>query len=236
MKKNIKNILIITGILAVILFLLYTAFIRVLPQITKIFNTQNNEAMIESFLTQEGHAGGLISLSLLQMFQVISIFFPGAPIQIAGGLVYGNLRSFMVCHLSFVFANTMVFITGRKGINPLAKLIHDDSPRVTKVTNWINSNDPAFMCMFAYMMPGVPNGFVPYAAMKTTLSIRHFCMSVYAGSFLSIFIMCTVGSAIMNGNYLISVIMMGSMYLLIFILYKNKNQIIDFIHKHWHSK
>lgn len=202
--------------------LLYFAFFKFIPALS----SPENEEAIESFLAGRSRLGGLICLALLQILQVVSIFFPGAPIQIAGGLVYGTLESFLVCHLSFLFANVAVFYLARRRISLLGRILarHDD--KMKKVTDWLNSSDPAYMSALAYMLPGIPNGFVPYAAMHTNMRAKSFAVSVWLGSLLQIFIMCSVGSQIMNGNYLLSVLMIVGMLVLILILYLNKERVI----------
>ncbi len=80
------------------------AFVPLAPGIWEALKS-GDEEQIQSFLTQSGNRKGLIYLFLLQSIQVISIVLPGAPIEVAGGMAYGFIRSFITRHLSFVITN-----------------------------------------------------------------------------------------------------------------------------------
>lgn len=165
------------------------------------------------------------------MAQVVSIFFPGAAVQIAGGLVFGALRSFVICHLSFVGANVAVFALARRHRD---RSVRSDTTRgrnTQKVLDWINSSDPTYMTMLAYMMPGIPNGFVPYAVVRTNVTLRDFVLAAYFGSLIQIAIMCAVGSRIMSGDFAISFFLVLGSLLLILILYLSKNRLIGWIQR-----
>lgn len=56
---------------------------------------------------------GLICTALLQFLQVVSIVLPGAPIQVAAGIVYGVWKGSAICYVSHVSANLAVFAASR---------------------------------------------------------------------------------------------------------------------------
>ena len=186
---------------------------------------------IEGFLSRYSGFRGMAYLALLQALQVLSIFLPGAAVQIAGGLVYGTWKSFAICLVSFVGTNVGVFILARKGHDLVDRPDTKLARRAQRVLDWINSSDPFFMSMLAYMMPGIPNGFVPYAAMKTNVSLRKFSLAVFMGSLIQIFIMCSIGSRIMSGDFGVSFALVIGSLALIFVLYKTKDRILQLAQK-----
>ena len=232
MKRNWKRIVWITLAAAVVAILLYHAFLKFVPGLFQVFQSRNDEAAIESFLKGRSRVEGLFSLAILQMIQVVSVFFPGAPIQIAGGLIYGTLRSFLICHLSFVGTNVAVFQVVRFRETRLGRREEKVNPKRQKVIDWINSSDPVFMSVLAYMMPGIPNGFVPYAASRTDITFKQFGCAVYLGSILQILIMCSIGSRLMTGDYLVSILLFLLMVGLIFALYRGRERIIRFLQQY----
>lgn len=232
MKKPIQNLIAALGITVILGVLIYFCFHSLLPDIIAIFESDNKEESIQLFLENQNSIQGLICLALLQVLQVITIFFPGAAIHIAGGLVYGPWKSFLVCHLTFVFTNLMVFFLGRHHFTLVGNLASSNNAKVKKVTTWINSNDPAYMCMLAYMIPGIPNGFVPFGAIRTNMTLKQFFISVYCGSFIQIFVMCFIGRQIVSGDYLFSIGLIVFMIISIVVLYMNKNRILAVLHKH----
>jgi len=226
--KRRRKIWITIGIAAGIGVLCFI-FFWLLPTLFQKWITEED---IETFLADKSGWKGVVYLALFQAAQVLSVFFPGMVVQIAGGLVFGTLKSFAVCLISFVSTNVGVFALARRRQRRSPRAQVGRSRRVQKVFDWINSSDPGFMCMLAYMMPGIPNGFVPYAAVHTDVTLRHFAGAVSLGSLIQIFIMCSIGSRIMSGDYAVSFFLTLGSIALIFILYKGKDRLIAFRQKY----
>lgn len=228
MDKRKKRILFtFIGVVAAIAVLAFVFFV-IMPVLGRFFNEEH----IEAILQRETGGRGLFILALLQAAQVVSVFFPGAVVQIAGGLVFGTLKSFFVCLFSFVITNVLVFLMAKKW----QKHFHPDGAaknnKVKKVILWINSSNSAFMCMLAYMMPGIPNGFVPYAAIHTEITWRQFLFSVFLGSIFHTFIMCSIGSRIKSEDYFASFLLTVFSLAMIVLLYHFKGNIISWAKKY----
>lgn len=238
-EKNEKEIrkqrfLFITSlVLFVVIAIIVVAVIckALFPGLGQLFKDGYDEEKVESFLKQEAGWKGMFALALLQFIQVVSIFIAGAPIQIAGGMIYGFWISFLITHITFVFTNWLVFTIARKHNEQASELISSKNKNVVKVTKWLNSANPAYMCMLAYMMPGIPNGIVPYVAEKTDISSKEFFAAVYCGSFAQIFAACFIGRRILEGDIFWTIAVIVIMIAVIYILYKLKNPIIDWINK-----
>ena len=224
-KRNIWLILALAAGIGVLCFI----FFWLLPT---LFEKWISEEDIEAFLAEKTGWKGLCYLVLFQAAQVVSVFFPGAAVQIAGGLVFGTLKSFLVCLVSFVSTNIGVFALSRRRRDRSMRTDTKRGRKVQKVLDWINSSDPSFMCMLAYMMPGIPNGFVPYAAARTKVSLRQFSVSVFLGSLIQILIMCSIGSRIMSGDFAFSFFLVLGSLGLIFVLYALKDRIIAFAQRY----
>jgi uncharacterized membrane protein YdjX (TVP38/TMEM64 family) len=227
-KNRKKKIWILAGLCAGIGFLCFT-FFWLLPT---VFQKWVSETAIESFLSRYSGWTGMGYLALFQAAQVLSIFLPGAAVQIAGGLVYGTAKSFFICLASFVGTNMGVFALARTHHNLMSRPGSKRNRNMQKVLDWINSSDPFFMCMLAYMMPGIPNGFIPYAAVRTEVTLRKFFLSVLFGSLFQIFVMCSIGGRIMSGDFEVSFFLVIGSLALIFILYKTKDGILSFLKKY----
>lgn len=216
-----------------IILLIYFAFMNFLPLLHQVSASGgSDEEAVMDYLKNRSGLRGLTSLGALQILQVITIFFPGAAVQIAGGLLYGTWKSFLVCYSSFVFGNSMIFYLSRHNVSLLKKIIVKDNRNFLKISRWLNSSEPAFMAMLAYMLPGLPNGFIPYVAAKTNITMKHFVLAVLFGSCFQVFIMCSLGHQLLQGHWIISVILMFFSVTFIILLYRNKNRIIQ-IRKNW---
>ena len=220
------------GMIFAVLLLLYACFVTIMPDLWPVLKS-GDEATIEAYLRSENRFMGMLCMALLQFIQVVSIVLPGAPIQIAGGIVYGTWRGFVLCHLSFVAANILVFYASRKVGNGLEQLFPGTQKSDAKLTLFLNSSDPALMTAIACLMPGIPNGIIPYAASRTKLSLRRFAASVYLASLLPILVMCAIGGRILSGDYLLAVVMLAGLFLFILLLYCNRGRLLqarDWLH------
>jgi len=224
-RRSRREILICTAFLLLIAFLLYFAVSTFVPLLRGAAGVRSEQDLITDYLREEGGVKGCFALAALQVLQVISVFLPGMAVQVAGGLIYGAWVSFFICLVSFVFANVMMFYLCRHS-RLLSRLLPENAKSVRTVSDWVNSNDAAFMSMLAYMLPGIPNGFVPYVAAKAHIRARRFALSVLLGSVLQIFLNCAIGSLLTRGHWLLSALLILFMLAMIFVLYRNKEQLI----------
>lgn len=229
MKSKKFKFLIIIAVIITVLWLVYTAFVKAMPNLIPVLE-EGNEVEIEDYLRSTNSFGGMMALALLQFIQVISILIPGAPIQIAAGIVYGVLKGFFICHISYTLSNLAVFLFARKfgsslaGQGPL-----DVNKKIAKFNLFINGRSPAYITMLACLIPLMPNGIVPYAAARTRIRTRNFVLAVYVGSFIPIFVMCSIGSRVLQGDFLFAALIFAAFIALVVILYRLRDAVLDIL-------
>ena len=203
--------------------LFYKTFVPLAPHLWEALKT-GDESQIEAFLKESGELKGLIYLFLLQGVQVISIVLHGAPIEIAGGMAYGFLKSFVTCHLSFVLTNILIFAFGRRVRSDFI-----DGDKTAKIFEFLSKGDPFVMLILCFMVPVMPNGIIPYAASATKISTVKYAFSVFLGSSVQIFMMCAIGRKILVHDYLFMVIIIVLDFIAMFFLYKYKENVNSFV-------
>lgn len=72
-------------LIALIVYLVFKSF---LPDFIPVIQS-GEEAEIEAYIRSQGSLLGALIAALLQFFQVVSVIFPGMPIQIAAGIIFG---------------------------------------------------------------------------------------------------------------------------------------------------
>lgn len=221
MKKKILKVIIYIVFFVLFILLFYKTFVPLAPGLWNALKS-GDEAQIELFLEQSGKWKGLLYLFLLQAVQVVSIVLPGAPIEIAGGMAYGFIKSFITCHLSFVFANILVFLVSRRMQNDLF-----DKQKLEKAVKFLNKGDPFVAIILCFMVPVMPNGIIPYAASTTKISPMKYLVGVYLGSSVQMFMMCAVGRYILSHDYLYIAVLVILDIIAMLLLYKNKDKIND---------
>lgn len=217
-------------ILAMALFILYEAIVTQFPDLWHAL-TSGDEAVIEAYLADSDRNTGLLLLGLLQFVQVISIFIPCAPIQIAGGMVCGAFKAYLVCQAVYVLANTLV-ITAVRHFSGLNELLGSSSrERIRKALRFVNRGDPFVTVMLLCLIPLIPNGFIPYAASQMDLKIRSFVAAVFLGSCYPILSLTLAGRFLLTGDYLISALLVILNITVLFIVYRNRQKLSDWLNR-----
>ena len=191
---------------ALVLGLVYLAFVKAMPDLWPVLKS-GKEAEIEAYLASADHTVGMICTALLQFLQVVSIILPGAPIQIAAGIVYGVWKGGALCYLSYVAANLTVFAAARRLGGLLDRwLPARDAGLLQKIKFLSDAEMPVYMTAMACIIPVVPNGIIPYAAARSPMKFWQFAAAVCGGSVIPIFVMCLIGGRILAGEYLLAVL------------------------------
>ncbi|HRX58610.1 MAG TPA: VTT domain-containing protein [Eubacteriales bacterium] len=222
-RKKIIRIASLVAALAVIALIVVIALNAILPGFFDILE-HGDQTEIEAYIRSFGSIRGVLLAFLLQFIQILSIFFPGGPIQIAIGLVFGTLEGFLICHLGYVLANLLVFYSARRLGNRIDQLF-SGSNRTKKLKFISNAQHPGFVVALSCLMPLLPNGLVPYIAARTKITTLRFTISVYLGSIPTLLLLCAIGNKILQGDYLKVALLCGLLVAGVLILYFNRNRI-----------
>ncbi|MEE0955331.1 MAG: VTT domain-containing protein [Eubacterium sp.] len=230
MKKIHENkwlqVVIIVLVFAVLLWATIKLFGNQLPQLLRLLKNGDEDG-IAAYLNQEGAWKGMLSMLFLSMIQVFSIVIPGIIIQFTGGMIFPWWIAFIMCYTGFVVANTMVFVfarTFRKSVGAVTK-------RTKKKDSWIistvNKYDPLFVFALAYLVPGIPNGIVPYFAASAKMSAREFFASVSVSSWIQILSNCVAGHFLIRGNIVMTIVSFAAQAALIILAGMNRKNILE---------
>lgn len=222
-KPSVLAVLAIVTVFCIIAAIVYAVIERVAPDLWNVL-AHGNQEDIENFVRGAG-AEGVLALFVLQFLQVISIVFPGMPIQITSGIVYGAFKGFLICYSGYFCANLLVFTLARRlGADRIRELLGSEHSKVDFIGR---SQYPAFMVMIGCMAPVIPNGIVPYAASISRVSRKGFCAGILLGSFPGILIFCAVGNQIMQGNFILAVLLCVLQIVLMIVLVRNQTAIMN---------
>lgn len=208
-RTTLLRIVLVLAVAALILGLVYLAFVKAMPDLWPVLKS-GSEAEIEAYLASADSTVGLICTAMLQFLQVVSIILPGAPIQIAAGIVYGVWKGGAICYLAYVSANLAVFAAARHLGGLLDRLAPGEGGGLLQKVKFLSDADmPVYMTAMACIIPVVPNGIIPYAAARTPMKFWQFAAAVCGGSAVPIFVMCLIGGRILAGEYLLAVVVFG---------------------------
>ncbi|MDD2355998.1 MAG: VTT domain-containing protein [Lachnospiraceae bacterium] len=192
------------AVVAAVVYLVWQAFGQMLPDLIPLLKEGNSEK-IAAYLEEEGAWTGMLCVFVLAFLQVVSIIMPGMPIQVAAGAIYGWWKGFIICFLGYWMANLAVFMFARKVNNRMLEKVSSG-----KKTAWLmeklNSTQPGFVIGIACLLPGIPNGIVPYIAARSRIRFWEFAEAVAVGCWIPIFCFCLTGRFLLQGKYVYGVV------------------------------
>lgn len=189
---------------------------------------RGDEKEISEYLNRQGQWQGMFSVYFISILQVVSIVIPGMAIQIAAALIFGWWRAFIATYLGFVSGNILVFIVVRVMGNRIQGLI-DTEREAGWLMSKINNANSSFVVALACLVPGIPNGIIPYVAASTDIKLKDFAFAIAASCWIQILLNCVAGYFIVMGQYLFLIISIILQILLIIFVATHREQVLKFI-------
>ena len=217
--------LIIGAASALTLFLLFRTIGSFFSEIYVILR-HGSQAELMEYLSRRSQLGGLTILYFMSVLQVISIILPGILIQVSGALIFGWWKSFIVCWLGFVSGNALVFIAARIMGKQMSEMLSLDRKN-TWLVRQMNRHDPAFVTALACMVPGIPNGIIPYIAARTRLYLHEFIYAVAESCWIQILLNCIAGHFLIRGQYAFTIFAIILQVVILLVIAKNRDRLLN---------
>ena len=227
-RNNFLRVLVLIAAFAVVLTIILLSLNAILPGFADVLQRGDQQELVR-YIRGFGSVGGVVLAMLLQIVQIISIFFPGGPIQVAIGVVFGTLWGFIICHVGYVLANIAVFFSARRLGNRLDQLFSGSGDSESRFRFLTDSQHPSFVVALACLIPMLPNGLVPYIAARTKITSLQFFISVYLGSIPTLLMLNAIGNKLLQGDYL-GVALLGALLVIgVALLYLLRKRIFAFV-------
>ena len=232
-RSNFFRVLLLIAAFLVVLTIILLSLNAILPGFADVLQHGDQKELVR-YIRGFGSVGGVLLALLLQIVQIISIFFPGGPIQVAIGVVFGTLWGFVICHVGYVLANIAVFFSARRLGNRLDQLFSGSDSSESHFRFLTESQHPSFVVALACLIPMLPNGLVPYIAARTKITSIQFFFSVYLGSIPTLLMLNAIGNKLLQGDYL-SVALLGALLVigvaLLYLFRKRIFALVDRLHE-----
>ena len=209
------------------LLLVYFILAETMPDLLPALRKGDSKA-VEEYLSRDTSAKSLISLFVLQVLQVFSIFISGTVLQIAAGAVYGGVKAFLVCWPASGLAHLLAFLLYRRLGERMDELMPGSADN-SKLDFIIKSVHPGFATSLACFFPFLPNGFLPIAASRTALTPWQFVLIVQLCSLPDTIICCFLGEKVVRGEWGESALLTGLMLVFVLLMWLFKDKIIRFM-------
>lgn len=227
-NKELMNLIALAVLMAVLVFatvLVYKVFGH---QAQDLFNLvrQGDEEAMAAYLSSQSQAAGYFTLFILCVLQVATIFFPGMVIQITGALIYGWSKAFAICFAGIVAGNALIFFIGRTFGKVFESFLSEEKQKDNWFSKQLKGSHAKFAVAIAFLIPGVPNGIIPYLAAGTKMHLKDYVEAVAGSAWVGVLLMCLAGHFIRSGNYAFTILTFAIQVALIVILTKNRDKIL----------
>lgn len=222
-RQTFLRVLSLLLLIAVITAIIVFALNAILPGFVDTIE-QGDQAAIERYIRSFDSFQSVLLAFFLQFFQIISVFFPGGPIQIAIGIVFGTLDGFLICLAGYVLANLFVFFSARRLGNRFDQLFSNGSN--TKKFKFItDAKHPGYVVALSCLIPLLPNGLVPYIAARTKITTPQFFVSVLIGCMPTLLMLNAIGNKILMADYGIVALLAALLVAGVALLYLFRNRL-----------
>ncbi|MBQ1468979.1 MAG: TVP38/TMEM64 family protein [Solobacterium sp.] len=218
-KKKTKLVTMV--VIALIILLTVIFFMKFFgTRFLEIFHIlrRGNQQEIMDYLNSQSKIRGLISVYFISILQVVSIVIPGIAIQISSGLIYGWFPAFIVNYLGFLTGNAVVFYVARRVGKEITSVFIDESGKSSKLICLINDNNPAMTVGMACLVPGVPNGIIPYLGARAEIRWRRFVEAIAYTCWPQILCNCIAGHFLIRGKYMFTILTFIAQIVLIILM------------------
>ena len=185
----------------------------------------DNLSRLGEFIESFGIWGAVVAL-LIQVLQVVLAVIPGEPIEIVMGVLYGTVCGCLMCLVGIAIGSCIVFLSVRRlGKNAVEKVMSNEKYKKLKFLNDPSRRDVLlFILMF---IPGTPKDTLTYFAPFTGIPFVRYIIISTVARIPSIISSSYIGSSIMGGNFVRSIIafaVVGAVSLVGILVY---NKIIE---------
>lgn len=196
-KRNIFKygliILIILGSISGLFFL----YKDLEPAILMAINSKNLEPITDKFIEYDILAP--IIIGLLQAIFILITFLPVAPLQIVTGVVLNPYIAFATL-LAGVFLGNMIMFFLVKRYGP--KLANYYNTKKNKNID-LEENILSKKIILLYFLPVIPYGLIAYTCANSKIKFWKYMFITTIGTIPSIIISISLGSLVINSNYLL---------------------------------
>lgn len=215
--------LVVAAVVVVTVLLIVETFRLLLPGLWTVFSAGDEQALSD-YLTSQGRLRSFLTLWFLAVVQVLSLVIPAMPVQLAAGLAYGPWLGFLTSFSASAVANMSVYL--------LARRLVADNPKAAKLLDSVRSSkDPWFYTILAFITPGLPNGIIPYAAANAGMRPKQFLAAIFISLPFPTLLTCAAGSFILEGNWMLTVLVGVVLFSFVGILFFNRTRLIARAHQ-----
>jgi uncharacterized membrane protein YdjX (TVP38/TMEM64 family) len=235
-RQTLFSLIVLALMLALIVFLV----VELIPLLKEVLQNTSDESKVLSYIQAYG-AQGVPVLMALQALQVMMTFLPAAIIQILAGLSYGVWVGALICIAGTILGNLIVFTVLRQLKSAFSSFFKErgergemdeqaDKPKKNRFLSIAKLNQmkhPEYVAFFLFLIPGLPNGILPYIFAQTKITTLRYLVSVAAACVPTTLLCTWLGERISKGDYQTAVILVVILIAILAVVLIFRKRIMD---------
>ncbi len=185
---------------------------------------------LTSYIRSEGNLGELILIGV-QALETFSIVLPSLPVYICAGLIFGKLEGILICYITNLVLNAIMFKFARRGGQiGRERIANSKNVKTNKmIEKVLNMKNPEKAMIFLYIIPVIPNGLIPTLAAQTSIKFSHFIgeLALFCLPSISICVIC--GDALLSIDWSKAIPILIALIAVAVLVYVFKNRITGWI-------
>lgn len=221
-------------ILTIFIVVALGVFLWKLAPFMKDLSTTEGQVAFKEKIDSMGF-GGLLLLLGLQVLQILLVVLPGEPFEVLAGMCYGAWGGCLFITASVFITTTIIFFTvrklGHKYLYNFFKKEKVDKIMKSKILN--NPRNLDIILFILFFLPATPKDLLVYIGGLLPIKPLRFIMISTFVRFPSVITSTMVGANISNGNWKMSLLIYGIIFVvagicMFLVTLKDKNkEIID---------
>lgn len=222
----------------IIMFIVFAAVITVVSVLmipmAEMIATAEGRSRIEQIMRENMILGVFIYI-LMQALQVIVALIPGGPVQIMGGILFGEILGFILCVLGIFLGTAAVYYLVKWLGYPLVEAVINKK-HIRHIKFFEDTKKVETVIFILFLIPGMPKDAFTYLVPLTKVKPKTFFVLAMTARLPALFMSTYFGSSLEKGDYvaaiIVSVIVLATG--IIGIMFKEK--IFNFIRTKFKSK
>lgn len=196
-KKKIGIFIILALILVATVFACY----KLVPLLVSLKDTEARVAF-QNKISNLGIKGWFIILGI-QILQIFIALIPGEIVELISGILYGAIGGLFLCLIGILIGSIAIYYT----IKLFANKYIEKYKNKLKEYSFLNNPKKINLYLFIiFLIPGLPKDIFIYLVPFLPIKFTSFMIVSSIARIPSILSSTIVGSSLINGNYLLSII------------------------------
>ncbi len=201
MMKNKKKLVFTSALIILVIVLLGYACYKLIPLLISL-KEHENQVKFTNYIQGLG-LKGILTILVIQVLQIFIAFIPGEIVELLSGILYGPLGGLVICLLGVIIASLLIYYT----MKMCASKYIDKYREKLKTYKFLNNPKKIKIYLFIlFFIPGLPKDILIYLAPFLPIKFTSFLIISSIARIPSILSSTIIGSSIIEGNYLTSII------------------------------